>query len=661
MIVLESAVPVPLNKTFYYLPPENINPKNIVGKRVKVQFGKRTLTAYVISCLDVENTDDLKLKRIIEVEDDDSLITEETIEIANYISKNYVCSLGEALASIIPVSMKPPKRIPKNKSTYEEEICEKHILNAQQINAVNLINKNLEKNIYSAFLLYGITASGKTEVYINAVEYALKQNRSAIMLFPEISLTTQFVDVMIKRFGANIGVWHSGISNVEKYGLFSKAKNGGIKIMMGARSAVFAPFENLGLIIVDEEHERAYKQDKKPSYDAREIAKLRGVYHNAVVVLGSATPSLESYKDALESKLDLIELNERIYKRDLPEVKVLTLKNRMFQAGALFSETIEAMSKALARREQVIVFLNRRGYSPVIMCRKCGSIYQCPKCSISMVFHRNPDILKCHYCGEIKNLPVICSACKSKDITVFGTGTQKVEDELKKLFKNAKIFRLDGDTASSKGNYEKAYNGMKNEEYDILIGTQMIAKGFDFPRVSLVCVVDADTSLYLPDFKSVEKTFQLITQVAGRSGRRDMRGSVIVQTNHPQHYAIECAKNHDFVSFYKTEIEERKRLFYPPYCDLAKILIRNKEEKRAEEDSEKLFSFLESAVKTCELDLELLGPVPAYVAKINNVYRKHIIIKGGRESILRLTEFLEDFEQPSGTFIGIEIMPSDLI
>ncbi|MCA6080178.1 MAG: primosomal protein N' [Endomicrobium sp.] len=661
MIVLELAVPVPLNKTFYYLPPENLNPKNIVGKRVKAQFGKRTLTAYVISCLDVENTDDLKLKRIIEVEDNDSLITEETVEIANYISKNYVCSLGEALASMIPVSMKLPKRIPKNKIADGEEICENHILNAQQTNAVNLINKNLKKKIYNAFLLYGITASGKTEVYINAVECALKQNRSTIMLFPEISLTTQFVDIMTKRFGTNIGVWHSGISNVEKYSLFSKAKNGGIKIMIGARSAVFAPFENLGLIIVDEEHERAYKQDKKPSYDAREIAKQRGVYHNAVVVLGSATPSLESYKDAIENKLNLIELSERIHKRDLPEVKVLTSKNGTFQTGVLFSETIEAVSKALSRREQVIVFLNRRGYSPVIMCRKCGSVYQCPNCSISMVFHRNPDMLKCHYCGEIKNLSATCSKCKNKDMTVFGTGTQKVENELKKLFKNAKIFRLDGDTASSKGNYEKAYNGMKNEEYDILIGTQMIAKGFDFPRVSLVCVIDADTSLYLPDFKSVEKTFQLITQVAGRSGRGDMRGSVIVQTSHPQHYAIECAKNHDFVSFYKTEIEERKRLFYPPYCDLAKISIRNKEEKRAEEDSEKLFSFLESTAKICKLNLKLLGPVSAYIAKINNVYRKYIIIKGDRGNILELARLLEDFKQSSGTFIGIEIMPSDLI
>ncbi|GHT16155.1 hypothetical protein AGMMS49573_04890 [Endomicrobiia bacterium] len=661
MIVLESVLPVPLNKIFYYLPPENMNPESIVGKRVKVQFGKRILTAYAISCRNVESDSGLKLKRIIKIIDDDSLITGETMEIADYISKNYVCSLGEALASIIPVSMKPPKRIPKNRNKYEKKIYERHILSAQQSNAVNLINESLGKKVYNAFLLYGVTASGKTEVYIKAVEYVLKQNRSAIMLIPEISLAIQFVDIMTKRFGASIGVWHSGISNIEKYSLFSKAKNGSIKIMIGARSAVFAPFKNLGLIIVDEEHEHTYKQEQKPSYDTREIAKRRGVYHNAVVVLGSATPSLESYKDALENRLNLIELNERICKKELPEVKVLTLRDRIFKAGLLLPETIEAMSKALARKEQIIVFLNRRGYSPTIMCRKCGIVYQCSKCSVSMVFHRNPELLKCHYCGLTKNLPVACSMCKSRDIAVFGAGTQKVEDELKKLFKTAKIFRLDRDTASSEENYEKVYRGIKNEEYDILIGTQMIAKGFDFPRVSLACVVNADTSLYLPGFKSVEKTFQLITQVAGRSGRRDMRGSVIVQTNHPQHYAIEYAKNHDFVSFYKTEIEERKKLFYPPYCDVAKISIRNKEEKKADDDSEKLFSLLENSIKSYKLGLKLLGPVPAYIAKLNNVYRQHIIIKGGRENILKLAGLLETFKQSSGTFIGIEVMPSDLI
>jgi primosomal protein N' (replication factor Y) len=665
MIVLEVAVPVPLNKNFHYLPTDDITVENIVGKRVKVPFGKRTLTAYAVSCQDsnqfTEEFNLSKLKKIIEVIDNEPLITQETMELANYISKNYICSLGEAFASIIPISMKLPKRIDKNKSIDNKPIHTRHILNIQQNNAVNIINKSLEKNVYTSFLLHGITASGKTEVYINAIEYALKQNKSAIMLIPEISLTPQFVHIMAQRFGSNVGVWHSGISNIEKYKLFEKTKTGTLKIMIGARSAIFAPFEKLGLIIIDEEHEHTYKQEQKPAYDAREIAKCRGIYHNAAVILGSATPSLESYKDALENKISLIELNERIDKRELPEVKILSLKERLFKSSLLLPATVDAISKALAKKEQIIVFLNRRGYSPAIMCRKCGNVYQCLKCSISMVFHRNPDSIKCHYCGETKYLPIKCSVCESKDITVFGTGTQKVEDELKKLFKTAKIFRLDGDTASLKENYTKAYNGIKNNEYDILLGTQMIAKGFDFPKVSLVCIINADTSLYIPGFKSVEKTFQLITQVAGRSGRGTMKGNVIVQTNNPGHYAIEHAKNHDFVSFYNIEIEQRRKLFYPPYCDVAKISIRNKNEKKAYETAEQLFIFLDGIISNYELDLKLLGPVPAYIAKLNNIYRKHIIIKGCRENIIKLAKFLEIFKQPSGTYVGIEIMPYDLI
>jgi primosomal protein N' (replication factor Y) len=315
----------------------------------------------------------------------------------------------------------------------------------------------------------------------------------------------------------------------------------------------------------------------------------------------------------------------------------------------------------LAKKEQIIVFLNRRGYSPSIMCRKCGSVYQCPNCSISMVYHRNPDSLKCHYCGESKKLPVVCSVCQSKEISVFGTGTQKVEDELKKMFPGAKIFRLDGDTASSKEAYSNAYKGIKSDEYDILLGTQMIAKGFDFPKVSLVCVIDADTSLYLPDFKSAEKTFQLITQVAGRCGRGYLPGNVIVQTGHPQHYAIEHAKKHDFISFYKAETEHRKKLFYPPYCGIAKIAVKNKDEEKAAEDSDRLFALIEGFVKSCGLAVKLLGPAPAYIAKLHNTYRRHIIIKGDKEDILKVAPLLNNHRQSAGTQISIEIMPSDLI
>ncbi|MDR1695370.1 MAG: primosomal protein N' [Endomicrobium sp.] len=664
MKVLEVALPVPLNKTFYYLPADNVSPENTIGKRVKAQFGKRTAAGYVLSAADYDG-DEFKLKKITDVLDPEPLIGEESLMLAKYISENYVCSLGEALSAIIPASMKAPKRqSTKNKERSSNAASENQIrvLTHYQQSAVNTINKTIEKNEPKTFLIHGVTASGKTEVYLNCIEKALSLNKSAVFLIPEISLTSQFVEIVTARFGAqNVGVWHSGISGIEKYKLFLKAKKGEIKIMLGARSAVFAPFENLGVIIIDEEHEHTYKQEQKPSYDAREIAGERALYHKAALILGSATPSLESFKNALEKKSELIELPERIDGKSLPEFKILSLKNKFAGRSLFLPETIEAVSKTLSKNEQAIVFLNRRGYSPSIMCRKCGSVYQCPNCSISMVYHRNPDAVKCHYCGHSKKLPLTCSVCGGKEIAVFGTGTQRAENELKGMFPEAKIFRLDGDTASFAGNYAKAYEGIKSGEYDILLGTQMIAKGFDFPKVTLVCIIDADTSLYLPDFKSAERTFQLITQVSGRCGRGEICGNVIIQTSHPEHYAIMHAKKNDYMSFYKEESGLRKKLTYPPYCDLAKIAVRNKVETKAAEDSEKLFSYLNEIIKSLDLPLKMLGPATAYIVKMHNTYRKHIIIKGSRQDIVKLSGFMSAYKQFSGTQISVEIMPSDLI
>jgi len=669
---IEVALPLPLNKTFSYLPCENIIPETIIGKRVKVPLGTRNVIGYALSVQKLQD-DSLKLKSISSVIDSEPIISKENLELAEYISKNYICSLGEALASIIPASMKPPKR-QSEKLKVESGMKDQEAVNStfhfplstftlseHQNIATSKINNAIKSDISQSFLLHGVTASGKTEVYLNCIQKALELGKSAIMLIPEISLTAQFVEVVSKRFPNLAGVWHSGITNIEKYKLWKKAESGEIKIMLGARSAVFAPFKNLGIIIIDEEHEHTYKQEQKPSYDAREIALWRAHYHSAPLVLGSATPSLESFKAASDKKIELLELPERIDKKELPNVTVLSLKDRPFSGTLLTDETISAISKTLAKKEQVVVFLNRRGYSPSIVCKKCGSVYQCPNCSISMVYHKAANNLKCHYCGQTKKLPIVCPVCGSKESAAFGSGTQKIEEELKKMFHKAKIFRLDGDTANVKENYENAYKGVKNEEYDILIGTQMIAKGFDFPKVTLVCVINADTSLYLQDFKSSERTFQLITQVAGRCGRGKQAGTVIVQTKHPDHYAIENAKKHDFLSFYKEETKYRQKLFYPPFCDVAKIAVRNKTEAKAEADSQKLFIFLQGAAKSSEIPVKLLGPAPAHIAKLHNTYRMHIIIKGQREDILKLVEFVSAFKESSGTQISIEIMPSDLI
>ncbi|MDR3112636.1 MAG: primosomal protein N' [Elusimicrobiota bacterium] len=663
MKILEVAVPVPVDKTYHYLPLKSDTSleENIIGKRVKVSFGGQKLIGFVLNILDVQNENNFKLKEISAIVDKEAVVSEEALKLAKYISQNYVCSFGEALACVVPISMSIPKRNLKPKENSKSSTIQNITLNTQQLNAASFINSKIENNLNAQILVHGITASGKTEVYLNCIETALSKNKSAIFLIPEISLTAQFVEIVSNRFGKLAGVWHSAISNTEKYKLFMKAKNNEIKIMLGARSAVFAPFKNLGIIIIDEEHEYTYKQEQKPSYDAREIAICRAKFHNAPVVFGSATPSLETYKNAIDKKLDLLTLNERIDKKELPEIKILSLQNKKFRGSLLLDETISAISKTLSKKEQVIVFLNRRGYSPSVMCKKCSQVYQCLQCSISMVYHKNPDVLKCHYCGQSQNFPIVCSHCKSTEFAVFGTGTQKVEDELQRLFKTAKVFRLDGDTAGSKEIYEKAYQGIKNDEYDILLGTQMIAKGFDFPRVSLACVIDADTSLYLPSFKAVEKTFQLITQVAGRSGRGNIKGNVIVQTAKPGHYAIECAKNHNFAKFYEIEIKERKKMFYPPFCDVAKISVRNKSEEKADSDCNNICLAVKDFTKNSNLNLKILGPVPAYISKLNSIFRRNIIIKGDRENILKLKKPIDDFKRSCGTFIGIEIMPSDLI
>jgi primosomal protein N' (replication factor Y) len=410
--------------------------------------------------------------------------------------------------------------------------------------------------------------------------------------------------------------------------------------MLGARSAVFAPFKNIGVFIIDEEHEHTYKQEQKPSYDCRDIAAWRAAYHGAVLILGSATPSLEIFSAAKSGGINVLEMPQRIDGKEMPQIKILSLKDKARFGANLLPETISALSQTLKRKEQAIVFINRRGFSSSIMCRKCQNVYQCPNCSVSLAHHKAENakhILKCHYCGFTQNFSDIsCPNCKSRELAVFGIGTQKIEDEMQKLFPQARIFRLDGDTASKKGVYEKAYRGFKSGGYDILLGTQMISKGFDFERVSLVCIVDADTSLYLPDFKSVEKTFQLIIQTAGRCGRGKTAGNVLVQTYHPEHYCIQYAKNYDFLSFYNEEIRRRESLFYPPFCILADITVRNRDEDKSFEEAQKLLVFCKEYAAQNKMSAQIFGPAESYIKKLNNFYRMKILLKGSKDEILKI-------------------------
>ena len=662
MNIAEIVFPIPLDKSFSYKIPENLTISQVLNRRVKASFGNRTLTGYCIAVKEnfIQQTQS-RLKEIIEILDKEPVITDEMNKMAIWLSKTYLCSTGEALSVIVPVSLKVPKRKEKpKKEVTKKENPNFKVTKYQQI-ALDKIYSAIDEQKNTNFLLHGVTGSGKTEIYLRSIQKVLQQNKTAIFLLPEIALTPQFIRIIKKRFGNIFALWHSEVSLIQKYKIFDSIQKGQTKIVIGARSAIFLPFQNLGLIIIDEEHETTYKQNNKPCYCAKEIALWRAKYNNAVCVFGSATPALDTYKKCIDGTFKLLELPERIDSKPLPKIEMVPLKNVNLKNSVLSKKIISSIKQALARREQVIIFLNRRGFSSTLMCQNCDAVYQCPNCSVSMVYHKYPEVLKCHYCGKEIKFPVKCQRCGGKNFRIFGVGTQRVEEELKKLFPFSKIFRLDADTATSKDVYRKIYEGVKNEEYDILLGTQMVAKGFDFSRVSLVCVVDADTSLYLPDFSSSERTFQLITQVAGRCGRADIKGKVLVQTNFAQNYALVNAQNYSYKNFYEQEMDFRKQLQYPPFCDMAKVTVRNKQDKKAQEVAQTIYEILENKILKLNYQISLLGPCQNYIAKLNGSYRWQIILKGQNEQIRPLLKELINIKLPAQTYINLELNPTDLL
>ncbi|MDR1928618.1 MAG: primosomal protein N' [Endomicrobium sp.] len=591
MIVLEIAIPIPLNKMLYYLPPKNIDPINIVGRRVKVQVGKRVCNAFAISYKEIANISFLKLKYILKILDDHPIINQEAIDFSNYISKNYMCSFSEALTLMIPISMKLPKKnIKSNINTTAVMTTKKYIVNLQYNYVIDLIIKSIKEKVYNSFLLHNINVSWnfKIEIYINIVMYILKQNKIAMILLSETFLVAKLFDILEQKFGADIVMWYNkSVSDVEKYKMFLKVKTRNKKIIIGTRSAVFAPLENLGLIIIDEEHEQyTYKHKEKINYNIVDIAQWRCNYHNAVVILESVCPSFENYTKAREKKIKLIELrNKYTEKLYSPKIEIVSKKNKIEKLHLLFSKTIEIISEKLKKKEQIVILFNHRGYYRVVMCGNCNTIYKCLSCSISMVLYKNPDLLKCNYCGKIKYLPLICDKCQSKKMQLFGWGIQMLEEELRKKFKMSSIYRFDEDkiTILHKFEFEKMFNVKK---YDILLATQIMLKRFYFFRVSLICVLNADISLYPPDFRATEKFVQFVTQIA-RYITND--GTVVLQTSHPDNYAINCAKRNDYLSFYDIEMQYRKKLFYPPYCNIIKITIRDKEKEKVEQNFKVFF------------------------------------------------------------------------
>ena len=672
-------------KTFDYLVPP-IMEKNIeMGKRVLVPFGKQILEGFIIG---IKKNSDYDLKEIIKVVDEFAILNNELLQLGKKISEENVCNLISVYQAMLPVGYKASSKkninkkfvkyikiinkdqaktflleskALKQKEIIEDLLREEEIIKSKYSSGIvkTLIEKGLireiqkeeyrlkeyqkEEDLYElnkfqkdaldkieeskkdVILLNGITGSGKTEIYMHLIDKEIKKGKQAIMLVPEISLTPQIISRFKKHFSSTIAIFHSGLSNAEKYDEYRKILNNEAKIVIGARSAIFVPFKNIGIIIIDEEHSSTYKQDHNPKYNAIDVAIERGRYHNAKVLLGSATPRIETYARSEKGYYDLVKLEKRANNAKLPKVDIIDMKDEMKSGNNIFSrKLLENIKESLKKNEQIMLLLNRRGYSNYLMCNNCGEVLKCPNCDITLTYHKTSNINRCHYCGYADKKYEKCPKCKEGILKSFGIGTEKIEEEIKKIFKDAKVLRMDIDTTTRKGSHEKIINSFMNHEADILVGTQMISKGLDFPLVTLVGVINADTILNLPDFRASEKTYELISQVSGRAGRSGKEGMVIIQTFNPDNYSINYAKYHDYNGFYKEELKIRKKLRYPPYFFISLIKVGGKEFNFTYEEAKKISGYIKKYISK---DMTVLGPSIGSVSKINNIYYFEIITK----------------------------------
>lgn len=519
-------------------------------------------------------------------------------------------------------------------------------LTDQQKRVMESILNSLNNNEYKTFLLHGVTGSGKTEIYLQSIEHVINQGKEAIVLVPEISLTPQMVKRFKARFGNLVAVMHSGLSVGEKYDEWRKIQRKEVKVVVGARSAIFAPFENIGIIIIDEEHETTYKQEDHPKYHAREVAKRRAKNYQCPVILGSATPTLESYARALKGNYQMLKLTERVNQQKMPEVNIVDMRKELIKGNrSMFSDLLtEKIHDRLDKNEQIVLLLNRRGHSTFIMCRECGQTIKCEQCDISMTYHKNHHTLKCHYCNEQRYTPRVCPSCQSEAIRFFGTGTQKVEEALNIQFPEAKVIRMDVDTTSRKGAHERLLKQFENQEANILLGTQMIAKGLDFENVTLVGVLAADAMLNLPDFRAAEKSFQLLTQVSGRAGRHQLPGEVVIQTYTPEHYSVEFARTYDYDAFFNREMRLRKQFSYPPYYYLALINISHTNHVRVIEVANDIVNIMSKFLPDRCI---LMGPTPSPIMRIKNRFRYQCMVKyKSREDVdLAFQQILKTYQK----------------
>ncbi|MEN6321501.1 MAG: primosomal protein N' [Syntrophaceae bacterium] len=561
----------------------------------------------------------------------------------------------------------------------EEEVSRRHglnpdignrnsiiILNEDQEDALHEIAKGIESKKFSPYLLHGVTGSGKTEVYLNAVSDTLKMDGGVIILVPEIALTPQLLTRFNARFNSQeTAVLHSGISKSVRYDQWRRIQIGDIKVVIGARSAIFAPVRNLKLVIVDEEHDTSYKQDDRMRYNARDLAIMKAKMNSATVVVGSATPAIQTYFNTMKKKYKYLLLPRRVEDRPLPEVEIMDMRReeevRDKDSIPVLSRTLtEAIEDTLQQNHQALIFLNRRGFHTFLFCCDCGYSFSCLSCSVSMTYHAGEGNLKCHYCDFTTPLPSSCPKCRGKRIRNYGVGTEKLEEEVKKLFPNARIARMDSDTTVQKGASEKILQAFDRREIDILVGTQMITKGHDFPFVTLVGVISADTSLNIPDFRAAERTFQLLTQVAGRGGRGESPGKVIVQTFNPRHYAITRAREHDYIGFYEDEIALRSTLSYPPFSRIINLHLSSLKKERVEEGIQKLKQHISAMtiINTVKGKIEIIGPTESPIGKIKGRYRWQLLLKGKDTfAVNRVAQDILSKAPETGLDIKIDVDP----
>lgn len=670
-----------IDKTFTYKIPDGMILE--IGMRVLVPFGKRTLEGFVLK---IEETGDFdyEVKSIISVTDDHPVINGEMLKLGQYISKKTLSPLICAYQTMLPSALKAKNNftinkkyvnyliigdtLPTLKTDKQKEIfnlvkekgkvlkkevtdisaytvksfidkgyfkeIKEEVYRLDDDTALNKLNHDLTSeqaeviskvklDLFKPYLLHGVTGSGKTLVYIRIIEKVLNLGKEAILLVPEISLTPQVVKIFKQNFGKVVAILHSGLSDGEKYDEWRKIENGEVSIVVGARSAIFAPFTNLGAIIIDEEHSATYKQENTPRYNAIDVAIKRARTYDIPLILGSATPSVESYTRALTGAYELLEMKNRV-NHNLPKVTLIDMKDEFKKGNRIFSSLFkEKMNTALENGEQAIVLLNRRGFSTVISCKECGYTHKCPNCDIPLTYHKSTNSMKCHYCDYTAPKLNICPECHSKNINALGMGTERLESLINEQFPLAKTIRMDVDTTKNKGAHGRIIEAFREGKYNVLVGTQMISKGLDFPNVTLACVVNGDSSLNIPDFRSAERTYQLLNQIAGRAGRALKKGEVIIQGFNMNHYSIVTASKHDYEKFYREEIKIRKALKYPPFYNLAYIRISGKKYEEVTDEASKIAYYLKKEIP----NNIILGPSTANMPKINNIYYMGIIIK----------------------------------